>query len=331
MNYPESQLILEEIKKAKRILINCHFGADPDGIGSTLSLYRILLGMDKEVKIICPSKTISKQTDYLENYKDINLDIDIHSFDFQKYDLFIILDSSDIDVLTGKSDKLEISIPVVVVDHHYANDLVGTVKLVDGKASSVGEMLYKIYQDWGVTLDKEISQCLLTSIIGDTGTFSYAGAGAETLRIGADLISLGADKTMISDRIFRAEDFKILKFWSEVLSKAEFDEEYKFVWSATPYKIYEGYKDLPAVKSKTAAIFAPLIDGTNFGFIAVEENPKVLSVSFRGRNGFDTSKIAYELGGGGHPIASAVRINGLDFDTALIKVLEVCRKYARKG
>ena len=52
MNYPESPKILEEIKKAKKILLNCHFGADPDGIGSTLAMKLILEKMDKEVKII---------------------------------------------------------------------------------------------------------------------------------------------------------------------------------------------------------------------------------------------------------------------------------------
>jgi len=331
MNYPESATILEEIKKANKILLNCHFSADPDGIGCTLAMKLVLEGMGKEVTVICPSKSLSKQTDYLKGYSDINLGVNFYGYDFSKYDLFIILDTSDTNILTGKDDVLEVKIPVIVFDHHRTFDLKNNIKILDQDASSVGEILYRVFQDWGIDCGKDTANCLLTAVIGDTGTFSYPGAGERTLRAGADLISLGADKTMISDRIYRAEDFRILKFWSETLARAEIDREHHFVWSAVPYKSFEQCSDLPAVKSKTAALFAPIVDGTDFGFILIEERPDYISVSFRGRTDFDTSKIAEELGGGGHPVASAVRFENMPFDEAVEKVLEAARKYARKN
>ena len=49
MNYQKSQQILDEVKKAKRILLNCHYGADPDGIGSTLALKLVLEKLGKKV------------------------------------------------------------------------------------------------------------------------------------------------------------------------------------------------------------------------------------------------------------------------------------------
>lgn len=330
MNYPESQQILEEIKKANKILINCHYGADPDGIGSTLSMKLILEKMGKQVTVICPSKSLSKQTDYLVGYSDINLDVDFYNYDFSKFDLFIILDTSEINILTGKSNNLDPKIPVIVIDHHQTFELSCDMKILDQKSSSVGEILFKVYQDWDIDYGKDVADCLMTSIIGDTGIFSYPGAGETTLRIGADLISRGADKTMISNRIYRAEDFKILKFWSEVLSRMEIDVENHFVWSAVPYDVYKMCNELPAVKSKTASIFAPIVENTDFGFIAIEESPGVVSVSFRGRTDFDTSKIAEDLGGGGHQIASAVKMDNISFGDAVKKVLDACKKYARK-
>lgn len=331
MNYPESQKILEEIKKANKILLNCHFGADPDGIGSTLATKLVLESMGKEVKVICPSRNLSKQTDYLTGYSDINLGVDFHSYDFSGHDLFIIHDTSDTSVLTGKEVKLDIKIPVIVIDHHQTFDLENNIKILDNSASSVGEILFRVFQDWQIDYGKDVADCLLTAIIGDTGTFSYPGADAKTLRAAADLMEKGADKTMISNRIFRAEDFKILKFWSKALARAEIDNDNHFIWSAVPYIDFEMCKDLPAVKSKTAALFAPIIENTDFGFIAIEERPNFISVSFRGRTDFDTSIIAEELGGGGHPIASAVRFENIPFDQAVEKVLSVCRKYAKKS
>jgi phosphoesterase RecJ-like protein len=53
MNYKESQQIIEEIEKAKKILISCHRGPDPDSIGSALALYYFLTSINKEAEIVC--------------------------------------------------------------------------------------------------------------------------------------------------------------------------------------------------------------------------------------------------------------------------------------
>jgi len=331
MNYKESTKILEKIKKADNILLNCHRGPDPDSIGSTLAMKLVLEQMGKSVDVICPTKSISKQTDYLTGYKEINLGADFYNFDYTIYDLFITLDTPNVSLLTGVDKSLDFNIPTVVIDHHYISLLKGEINILDDKATSVGEMVYLISEDWKVKLDKEIAECLLTAIIGDTGSFAYPHVTPKTLRIAADLMDLGADKNMIVTRIYRSENFHILKFWSEILEKMEIDNENRFVWAFIPYSTYKEYEHIEDVKAKSASLFAPIVEGTDFGFIAIEEAPNLMSISFRGRTDFDTSAIARELGGGGHKASSAVKIEGLDFDEAVEKVLTAVRKYAKKA
>ena len=62
----------------------------------------------------------------------------------------------------------------------------------------------------------------------------------------------------------------------------------------------------------------------------LEDKLGELSISFRARTNFDTSKIAVELGGGGHKVASGAKIRNLSFEDAVEKVLAACRKYANK-
>ena len=331
MNYPESQEILEEIKKAKKILVNCHRGPDPDGIGSTMALKAVLTGMGKEVDVICPSRVISKQTNFLKGYNDIKLGIDFGSFNFSEYDLFITLDTPNLELLTGKEGSKMPDIKTVVIDHHFISTLQGFIKLRDEKATSVGEMLYLIFKDWEVNIDKNIAECIVTSIIGDTGAFAYPNTTPQTLRIAAELIDLGVDKDMIVNKIYRNEDFQMIKFWCEVLSRMQIDNEHHFVYSMIPYEIYKDFSKLDDAKAKAASLFAPIVTETDFGFIGVEESPKFITVSFRGRTGFDTSEIAKELGGGGHKVASAVKFEGISFDEATQKVLAAARKYAKKN
>jgi phosphoesterase RecJ-like protein len=331
MNYQESIKILEEIRKADKILLNCHRGPDPDGIGSTLAMKLVLAGMSKKVSVICPTKAISKQTEYLKGYKEIKLGVSYDTFDFSKYDLFITLDTPNFSLLTGGDSEKMPDVKTVVIDHHHLSTLKGFITVLDEGATSVGEILYRIFEDWGISLSKDIAECLLTSIIGDTGAFAYPNVTPETLSIAAELMSLGADKNMIADRIYRTEEFDMLKFWSAVLSKMEIDKDHRFVYSFMSFDEYKKFKSLDDAKAKAASLFAPIVEDTDFGFIGIEEKPKCMTVSFRGRTDFDTSQIAKDLGGGGHKVASATKIEGLLFEDAVDRVLTAARKYARKN
>ena len=330
MNYEKSQQILEEIKKAGSILLNCHRGPDPDGIGSTMAMRDVLESMGKVVNIICPSKIISKQTDFLKDYNDIKLGVNFDSYDFSKYDLFITLDTPNLSLLTGKENSKVPDIKTIVIDHHFISTLKGFIKLRDEKATSVGEMLYLIFKDWNVAINKNIAECLVTSIVGDTGAFAYPNTTSQTLKIVAELMDIGVDKDMIVNKIYRNEDFQMIKFWCEVLSRMQIDEEHRFIYSMIPYEIYKDFSGLDDARAKAASLFAPIVTGTDFGFIGVEESPKFITVSFRGRTDFDTSKVAKELGGGGHKISSAVKFEGMSFEEVTEKVLAVARKYANK-
>jgi bifunctional oligoribonuclease and PAP phosphatase NrnA len=188
-----------------------------------------------------------------------------------------------------------------------------------------------MFKDWGVQMNKNIAECILTSIIGDTGAFAYPNTTSQTLKIAAELMDIGVSKDEIVNRIYRNEDFQMIKFWCEVLSRMQIDTENHFVYSMIPYGIYKDFIKLDDAKAKAASLFAPIVTGTDFGFIGVEESPKFITISFRGRTDFDTSQIAKELGGGGHKVASAVKFEGTSFDEVVEKVLVTARKYARKN
>lgn len=330
MNYKESIDILKKIEKAENIVLNCHRGPDPDGIGSTLAMKIALEKMGKSVDVICPSGKISNQVDFLKGYNDIETGIDFDTFPFDVYDLFISLDTPNLSLMTGEDNSKEPEIDTVIIDHHFVSTTKGNIRLVDEKATSVGEILYLIFEDWVIDLDRDIAECLLTSIIGDTGALAYPNVTPQTLRIAAKLIDMGVNKDMVVSKIYRSEDFQMIKFWSEVLLLMQKDESGKFVYAFVPNETYSRYENLDDAKAKAASLFAPIVEGTDFGFIGVEEKEGYMTVSFRGRTDFDTSEIAKALGGGGHKVASATKIEGLSFDEATEKILSVARKYAQE-
>jgi phosphoesterase RecJ-like protein len=326
MNYKESELISGEIEKAKNILINCHRGPDPDSVGGALAFYRVLRSKGKEVSVVCPSD-IPADLRFLEGSGLIKR-VNFTTFDFSKYDLFLVLDSSSYAMVTGLKDSPKPTIFTIVLDHHISSEKFGDINLVDSSMTSMGEMLFRIFKDWDVEVDDKTAECLLTGIIGDTGIFQYQNVGKETLLIAAALIDLGANKDRIVYNVYRNFEFPEIKMWGKFIESMQIENS--FVWSAIPLATYKEFGEYPYAKEDVANLFFPVVKGTDFGVVMVETNENVLSVSLRSRSDFDVAEIAKELGGGGHKVAAGARIEGMSFQEAVDKVLEVARKYAKK-
>ncbi len=328
MNYKESQEILEEIKKAKRILVNLHRGPDPDSFASAFALYYFLCSLKKDVSVVL-TKTSELPGELVETEESkLIKKVDFARLDFSKYDLFISPDSGSWQQIVDNSEVKIPNLPIVVIDHHESNDKFGKLNLIEKEAGSCAEMVHKLFKDWDFYIDKSMAQLLLTGVIVDTGAFAFSD-NPQSLRVAADLMDLGAKKTAIINKFFRTKKFKVLKYWGECFMRMEFDDEHKFVWTATPYEIEDKYK---IHSSGFSTMFGGMVEGSNFGVIMSEDEKDVLKISFRSRNpDFDVSKLAEKLNGGGHKMAAGGIVKGLSFDKAVEKVLETARKYAKEN
>lgn len=329
MNYPESQLILEEIKKANKILVNCHRSPDPDSVGSALSIYRLLQLLGKEnIKIICPDDVPfnCKFLDYSEKIEKVNFD----EFNFSEYELFIIADSGNWDQVTGKDNIINSNIKKIVIDHHYTNSKYGDINILDIDAGSSASVVNNLIEDLNIKIDKVMATSLLTGIIADTLSFQTDVIGDSSLIIADKLIKAGADRNNIIFNLNRSKSLDEIHLMGYLLSNIKVDKEFKFAWSAVSKVISREFPMSKEAKSSVSGSFIPAIQDTDFGFV-LEETEKYTSVSFRSRNNFDVSKIAEELGGGGHKSAAAARIPNSTFEEAVEKVLIACRKYANKN
>lgn len=282
--------------------------------------------MGKEVLVVCPSDILPEMK-FIYGAERIKK-IDFTQFDFSEWDLFLVLDSSTWGMVTGRKEIVKAKIKLAVIDHHVSNTKFGDLNLVDDKVTSTAELLYKVFADWGVRLDAKMAECLLVGIIGDTGAFQYQGVGKGTLDMAGKLIDLGADKDKIIQNLYRNVDFREIKLWGKIIDEMKLDERGKFVWSAISYGTFKKYGEHAYAKEDAANLFFPIVRDTNFGVIMVETSRNSLSVSLRARENFDVSKIAEEIGGGGHRVAAGARIEGKPFREAVEMVLRTARKYA---
>jgi phosphoesterase RecJ-like protein len=324
MNYQQSDQILDKIKSAQKILINCHSRPDIDSLSSAFSLCEVLGGIGKDVTIVCPDPKIP-EVDFLACSDNFNI-VDFSQFNYISFNLFIILDSASPEVVTGKADIVLPIIDTIVIDHHKTNTGFGQLTLIDPKRSSTAELLYLVFSDWQIEINESLATSLLTGILGDTGAFEYHNTTPQTLRIAADLMAMGANKDEILLKIFRSKDIKLLKFWGEILEKMDLDESGKFTWCSIPYQDYEKHGLPQLARESASSLFSRMVAGTEFGIVIVEEEPKIVKVSFRARGDFDVSKIASALGGGGHSGAAGVTIRGKSVEQATQEILAAAKE-----
>jgi len=326
MIYPESSQILGMIKEASRIVLNCHASPDADSVGGALATREVLVGMGKEVAVICPHD-IPHNLRFLPQAEKI-LTVDFHKYHFTAHDLMIALDSGNWRRVSGAKDTPFPDIPVIVIDHHVSNDNYGRVNLVVPEVSSNCELLCRVFEDWGVSVDtKTLSTSLLAGIFGDTKLLRTHETTKETFGVVAKLVHL-ADREEIVFNLYQSFPETEVCFWSKLLDSFSVDKKHRF---ALMHVKVEDLEECGTIgdRGEAANMFAGNIKGTDFGMVVTEEHEGLVAVSLRSRTGLDVSKIALDLGGGGHKLAAAGRVEGLQFDQALEKILEVAKNHAQ--
>jgi phosphoesterase RecJ-like protein len=321
----ESRKILSEIKKAEKILLALHVSPDVDSLASTLSLNLVLKRMEKKTRIISfsqiPPKLLSfagEQTVEITDFAKVN---------FNDYDLFIALDSAQERMITRSHypEEFPKNFKVINIDHHITNNKYGDINFVY-PYSSTSELLYWLFKDWGIKIDRALSDFIFRGIMTDTGGFQYPMTSAETFLVASELLKNGASLDESVLFTLRSYSFKTLKYWGKILNNMRIDESGKFIWSKISAKEREELGVDPTEIEGAASLFTPVVQGTEFGIILNEESGHLVRGSLRSRDKFDVSEIAVELGGGGHKQAAGFSLE-LPIEEAEKLVLEVARRY----
>lgn len=335
MNYLESQVVKEKIDASARILVNMHHNPDADSVGSAVAMARVLAYYGKDVKIISPTE-IPKNLHFLLARAQVQV-VDFSRFSFSEYDLLVACDSSSWSRVSGANHVDKPGLFIVNIDHHKSNQRYGDINLIVPDAAANCEVLYFLFQDWGMDPDVEqgypdIHTPLLAGVIGDTGAFRFPEADSGTFEVARELMKF-ADKNKIIFQLYQSFEESHVMVWKEIMNNLTIDREHRFVYSFIRKDVLEKYGKPFNAKSELADIIFQSISDTDFGFVGAEDDG-YLSVSFRSRTGADVSELAGVLGGGGHAWASAARMtynNEVDYEKAVEIILEKAREFSLRN
>tara|TARA_Y100001980_G_C14506460_1_gene282042 strand:+ start:104 stop:1099 length:996 start_codon:yes stop_codon:yes gene_type:complete len=291
-----------------KILITTHVNPDGDAIGSSLGLYNFLIKLGHEVIVVVPN-------DYPDYLKWMKSDKKILNFSdntdkVQKLinDIQIIfcLDFNNLSRINELGKLIEKSnAKKVLIDHHLNPDDFYDFKYHDVNASATAELVYDLisYIDDNL-IDKDISDCIYTGILTDTGSFRFSSTTSKVHRIIAKLLDVGVKSEKIGKKIYESNSFDKLKLLGYSLS-----EKLEIICNGKVAYIVLTRKDLlnhNYRKGDTEGIvnYALSILGVNMAVLIIETKDRI-KFSFRSSGNFSVNKFANKyFNGGGHKNAA---------------------------
>ena len=293
--------IVSALNDADEVAIACHVNPDGDALGSLLAAS---LGLRQLGKVTYPTwghepAEVPMAYEFLPGSDTIIQPADLPA----SASTFLALDCGALDRLGTLTAHARMAPQLINVDHHPGNEGFGTLNLVITTASSTAEIVTRLLQDLAVKIDKDIATCLYTGLVTDTGRFQYANSSPDTLRLAADLLSIGVPAPEIAQEVFESAPFGYLKLVGRVLDRAKLHETERFVYSwitlrdleETQVAMDETEKLIDLVRSTRAATVAALFK---------EQGDGTYRVSMRSKGPVSVGEIARARGGGGHELAA---------------------------
>lgn len=314
----------EIVKSSKNILIISHVNPDGDTLGTMCALQSaIYLQYKKKAEMLILSK-LPKVYEFLPNINEAKT---LDMFDkSREYDLVVSVDVASIDRLVDSQilfDKAKFS---VNIDHHRTNDNFGNLAIVEPKASSSGEVLYKILKQLNWKMNFDTITCIYTAILTDTGGFRFENTSAEVFRIAAELTEMGINPKDMYKKCYETKTKAAVLFQNYCVGKAIFSCDDKIAYTIVYKKDIENYA---VGDDATDGIAEALrsISSTDVSFVVKEVDAKICKISMRSKKA-NIANVCSVFGGGGHKFAAGCTIK-LSCDEAVKKLLaEISKEVA---
>ncbi len=307
-----------DIKNAAAFLLECdgyliypHASPDGDALGSATGLALILRALGKKAFVFSvdgiPDRLSFLPTDsiYLseepENLEDHTL---------------LSVDVAGPRMLLGARNNHF----VLSIDHHKVNTIDCDNLLLMADRIACGEIIFKLLEELGVELTKDIAICLYTAICSDSGGFKYDAVKPETHIMAAKCLEKGIDFAEINRRLFESKTPSQVALTKAAYRNLELLREGKFAIVAIPQNEVDecGGKesDFDCINSIPREIQGVLASAV------IRKKSDGIKVSMRSNADIDVAEISKINGGGGHYHAAGFTFSG-SFDEALSLVRKI--------
>jgi phosphoesterase RecJ-like protein len=299
-------------------ILTTHDPADADGLGAQLVFADILRGRGKQFRII-NSIPIPKKFSFMDNRGIVErLEPKEHDA-MPEQSAVILLDTSDLQNIGPMRDLVCRAKEVFIVDHHNIIPAPFFSGICDPAAASTCELAVELATAMGAALSFDAAFAAYTGIVYDTGFFAYQKTTARSLRAAITLLELGVNPTEAYQNLCENAEVRSLLLQKKAFASLKIHCGGQV---ASQTLRMEDFTEAGAVNDDSDGfVNTPLRAKDIMVSILVKESRDgKVKCSLRSKGDIDISKIARDLGGGGHINAAGFKSN-MDIDTTLALTL----------
>lgn len=308
----------ELLESSDNILLISHINPDGDAIGSQLALYHFLSSRGKKVEMMCPNN-LQEFLKWMDGSDRINVFIRKRKKCIQLIKdarLIVMLDFNHPNRL-GEAESFVTSsrVPKVIIDHHLEPIDFADLIISDPSRCSTAELVHEIVTrlNDGPFRDHSYSESIYVGIITDTGNFEHGSYTGNTMRVVADLLDTGIDRSKVLNTVYNNFSADRMRLMGLALNqRMTILEEYRTAYICLTK---QDLADFNHVKGDTEGfVNLPLsIKDIVFSVLFIEKDNYV-KLSFRSKGNFPVNDFASKyFSGGGHLNASGgERYDSLD-------------------
>lgn len=317
MTTTELEMARARIAGARRVLVVTHVNPDGDAVGSLLGFGLAVRAMGKDVVMAC-ADVVPEMFRFLPGVAEITTRPE------GDFDLVAVLDVAEARRVGPIGDAWTRP-PDLVVDHHITNPGFGELNFIDPQAASTAELLTELFPALGLSLTREVADCLLTGLVTDTLGFRTSNTTVKTLGLAQVLMQAGAELSTLYDQALFKRSYNAVRLWGEGLTRIQMKN--RIVWARLPLEAraaagYQGFGDADLINVLAS------VREADIAVILVERSDGKVKISWRSVPGLNVAQIALAFGGGGHPSAAGAEIPG-SMDEVEALVLEATRAALR--
>lgn len=311
--------IVKLIKKYDSIVIARHIGGDIDALGSQI-------GLKEVIKETYPNKKVYAVGAYASRFKFVGPLDKEEDIDFDN-SLLIVLDTpkvSRLDVEDISKYKHRVRI-----DHHPFEEEFCDIELVDENKSSTCEMIVELCLNTKLKITKSAAEKLYMGMISDTNRFLYPCTTSDTFALASLLVSkYGINPPELYEKMY-------LRNLDEIRFIGYIFQNIKVTKNGVAYikitdEIQKDFGMDPASAGNMVGELSYINDFIVWITFSEDKKQNMVRVSIRSR-GPVINTLAMQYNGGGHKLASGIRLPNFDLSDEIIERLDtLCEEYLEK-
>lgn len=298
------QIIIDEIRKARHILLLTDERLDGDTLGSTLGLAHVLTELQKKVSVFSP-KPIPDHFHFIPGIEAIRTDAVV--FMDPTIDLMIISDCSDGLYIHAFLPLMDHKVPLVMFDHHSTNPKFGTYNMLEPDAASTADVVWRFVKAAGYPVSPKAAQCFLTGVCTDTSLFSTSNTTVACFEAAVELTKRGAKLHEVVRNTMHNRPIPILHVWGLLFERLHHNSEFDALATAMTLKDWEALGKPDIETSSITNFLNQTLDHAETILILRETDDGGVKGSLRSR-GRDVAALAEKYGGGGHKLAAGFKV-----------------------